>query len=292
MKTILDRPVSSLIRLDWEKALYIILIILALTTRLWGLGDRVQSHDESIHTRYSWNLYVGNGFQHSPLMHGPFLFHATALSYFLFSDNDFTARLPVALMGVALVAFPWLLRRWLGRAGALVTSFFLLISPSIAYYSRYIRHDIPIMLWAFIVVLAIFSYLRDGRARWLYLMAAGVSLMFATKEVAFIYCAVFGLFLVGLFALQAVVRPWRTEAMKGLFVTALVVGAVGLLVFGLGVLVNQGAQGANGRCSGAGAPTAGLVGHGWGFPGRAEPSRRHDFPDHRHVERFARIPRV
>ncbi len=237
-QTLLDKPLSSLIKLDWEKALYIIIIILALTTRLWGLGDRVQSHDESIHTRYSWNLYIGHGFQHSPLMHGPFLFHATALSYFLFSDNDFTARLPVALMGVALIAFPWLLRRWLGRAGALATSFFLLISPSIAYYSRYIRHDIPVILWSLIVVLAIFSYLRDGRGRWLYLMAAGVSLMFATKEVAFIYNAIFGLFLVSLFTLRALARPWRTESLKRLVVVVLVIAVAGLSIFGLGLLTS------------------------------------------------------
>jgi len=236
-QTSLDTPLSSLIRLDWEKTLYIVLIILALTTRLWGLGDRVQSHDESIHTRYSWNLYTGAGFQHSPLMHGPFLFHVTAFSYFLLGDNDFTARLPVALMGVALVAFPWLLRRWLGRAGALVTSFFLLISPSIAYYSRYIRHDVPVILWSLIVVFAIFSYLHDGRARWLYLMAAGVSLMFATKEVAFIYNAIFGLFLLGLFAVQASGRKWSNERLKPLLLAALTAAAIGLLILAVGLLL-------------------------------------------------------
>jgi len=235
-QSILDKPLNKLVAFDWEKAVFALIIILALATRLWGLGDRVQSHDESIHTRYSWNLYAGHGFQHAPLMHGPFLFHATALSYFLFSDNDFTARLPVALMGVALVAFPYLFRRWLGRAGALVTSFFLLISPSIAYYSRYIRHDIPIMLWALIVVLAIFSYLRDRRERWLYVMAAGVSLMFATKEVAFIYNAIFGLFLVGLFAVRALGREWPGGDLKTYFLAALVAVVLGLVVLGLGFL--------------------------------------------------------
>lgn len=205
-ETILDQPVGNLVRLDWEKALYIIIIVLALATRLWGLGNQVQSHDESIHSRFSWNLYAGHGFAHEPWRHGPFLYHATALSYFFFSDNDFTARLPVALMGVLVVAFPWLLHRWLGRAGALVASFFLLISPSIAYYSRYNRHDVPIILWSLTVVWAMFSYLRDGRDRWLYVMATGVSLMFATKEVAFIYNAIFGFFLVGLFVVQTLVR--------------------------------------------------------------------------------------
>ncbi len=222
-ETVLDQPVESLFRLDWEKALYITIIILALATRLWGLGDQVQSHDESIHSRFSWNLYAGHGFAHEPWRHGPFLYHATALSYFLFSDNDFTARLPVALMGVLVVAFPWLLRRWLGRAGALAASFFLLISPSIAYYSRYNRHDVPILLWSLIVVWAMFSYLRDGRERWLYVMAAGVSLMFATKEVAFIHNAIFGFFLVGLFVVQALGRKRSKDEPKPLALDLVIV---------------------------------------------------------------------
>ncbi len=236
LSQLLDKPINHLITLDWEKALYLTLIILALATRLWGLGIRVQSHDESLHTKYSWNLYAGQGFQHTPLMHGPFLFHATAFSYFLFGANDFTARLPIALIGVALVAFPYLLRRWLGRVGALVTSFLLLISPSIAYYSRYIRHDIPVILWSMIVFFAIFAYLRDRRERWLYWMAAGVSLMFATKEVAFIYNALFGFFLVGLFAYQALRHKWDNEELKSMLGIPLIVLALGLLILSIGIL--------------------------------------------------------
>jgi DNA-binding beta-propeller fold protein YncE len=213
---------------DIEKAMYVAIVILVIATRLWGLGDRVQSHDESIHTKYSWNLYSGLGFEHHPLMHGPFLFHATALSYFLMGDNDFSARVPVALLGVGLVLMPYFFRRWLGRAGAVTTSFFLLISPSIWYYSRYIRHDIPVMVWAFAVVLAIFSYLRSGQTTWLYVLAAGVSLMFATKEVAFIYAAVFGLFTVALSFIDVMGAEWTRPALKPVFAVAIVGATAGV----------------------------------------------------------------
>jgi len=229
LERLLDKPVIDLNHWDWEKALYVLIIVMALVTRLYGLGDRVQSHDESIHTRYSWNLYTGRGFVHDPLMHGPFLFHATALSYFLFGDNDYAARVPVALLGVILVAIPYLLRRWLGRVGALMTSFFLLISPAIAYYSRYIRHDIPAALWATFVVWAVFAYLADGRSRWLHVMAAGVSLMFATKEVAFIYSAIIGLFLVVVFVAQILLERWNSSRAKDGFSIGLGLLCVGLL---------------------------------------------------------------
>ena len=255
----LDRPVGLWIALNWEKALYLVLIIVALGTRLYGLGIRPQSHDESLHTKFSWNLYVGQGFQHTPLMHGPYLFHATALSYFLFGDTDFTARLVVALMGVAIVAFPYFLRRWLGRVGALLASFFLLISPSIAYYSRYIRHDIPVMLWALIVILAMFAYMHDGHRRWIFLMAAGVALGFATKEVAFIYYAMFGLFLVGVFGRESVCRDWEAqERLKPAVWWLVLVVTVGLLVLGIGILL----QGGSGAEMGTGIPWWSLLGGG------------------------------
>ena len=259
MEEVLRRPLGSLVRLDWEKLLYIIVIILALLTRLGGLGDRVQSHDESLHTKFSWDLYEGSGFRHTPLMHGPFLFHAAALSYFLFGDSDFSARLPVALLGVALVAFPYFLRRWLGRAGALVTSALILISPSIAYYSRYIRHDIPVIVWSLVVVFSVFSYLHDGRERWLYLLAAGISLMFATKEVAFIYNATFGVFLVGLFVARALGREWTVHSLKLLFLVALTVMMLGLFLFALGMLLRPEEQAAPGWWSIGGAFVAGLA---------------------------------
>src|SRR3990172_10688922 len=92
--SVLDRPLAQVFTLDWEKTLYAVLIIAALVTRFYDLGARVMSHDESLHTFYSWELEQGRGFQHTPLMHGPFQFHAIALTYYLFGDSDFTARAP------------------------------------------------------------------------------------------------------------------------------------------------------------------------------------------------------
>jgi len=211
----LDRPVVRGLGLTWEQGLYLLIIALCLVSRLAMLGYRVESHDESLHVRYSWDLYVGNGYQHNPMMHGPFLFHATALCYFLFGDSDFTARLHVALLGTVLVAFPYLLRRYLGRGGALFASLLLLISPSITYYSRYIRHDIVCDLWALFVIWAAFRYLEEGRSRHFYLLAAAFSLMYATHEIAFIYTAIIGLFLLGMFAAQAARRRWERGNLWG-----------------------------------------------------------------------------
>ncbi len=99
-------------------------------------------------------------------MHGPPLFEATAFFYALFGVSDFTARLYTALVGVAAVLTPWL-RKWLGKHGALFASLMILISPSITYYSRYTRHDLPVLLASLLLIWTILKYLDGGSRRWL-----------------------------------------------------------------------------------------------------------------------------
>jgi uncharacterized protein (TIGR03663 family) len=259
----LDRPLLAAVNLDWEKATYFFFIVLAAMTRLWDLGSRVMSHDETVHVQWSWYLFNGQGYSHTPLSHGPFLFHATALSYYLFGDTDFAARLTVALMGIVLVALPYTLKRWLGRTGALVTSFLFLVSPSLLYYSRYIRHDIPVIVWTLVAVAAIFHYLEaglaagpfgqrpvlfsKGRTLWLMVLAAALSLMFATKEVAFIYVAIFGVFLVLLFFYWLGAPRWNSATYERWSRTLLwiAVGAllVSALAFGLSGVLQESAPG-------------------------------------------------
>ncbi|MBN1248898.1 MAG: TIGR03663 family protein, partial [Anaerolineae bacterium] len=80
-------------RVDPWKVAAVVIVMLALVTRLIVLGDRAVSHDETTHAKYAWNLYSGRGFRHDPLMHGPLLFEVTAVFYALFGVSDFTARL-------------------------------------------------------------------------------------------------------------------------------------------------------------------------------------------------------
>ncbi len=190
---LLDR--SLLATVNWETALYALFIVLAILSRLWDMGARVMSHDESLHTFYSWNLSVGKGFQHTPLMHGPFLFHITALSYFLFGDSDFTARLPIAIFGIVLVAVPFLFRRELGRIGALVASFAILISPSILYHSRYIRQEGTVLIWTILSVIFVWRYMETKRLPWLLALAAVLAFHATDKSTSFLTVAMFVIFL-------------------------------------------------------------------------------------------------
>ncbi|MDP6823884.1 MAG: TIGR03663 family protein [Dehalococcoidia bacterium] len=173
----------------WEAGAYVSLFLVALAMRLYDLGGRAVHHDESLHGYFSWQLFNGNGYAHDPLMHGPFLFHITAGSFFLFGDNDFTLRLAPALFGTALVLTPLLLRNRLGNVSALIVAGMLAFSPSLLYFSRFARNDIFVALWTIALVAMVWRYMDDRRPRYVYLTAALVSLGFATKETQYIVVA-------------------------------------------------------------------------------------------------------
>ena len=234
----LSRPLIAALNIDWEKAIYLTFMILAIVTRFYMLGDRVVSHDESLHTQYSYQFYNGDGYVHTPLMHGPTLFHATALSYWLFGDSDFSSRIPDAILGVLLVLLPYFLRGWLGRRGALFASFMLLISPYVSYYSRYIRHDVYLIVFAMIVFIATWAYIRERRTRYLWWFTIGLVLMFATMEASFIYIAIFGSFLVVRLLALVIGAPWVRDVLPRLR-TPLLVALAGVILVGAGLAMHQ-----------------------------------------------------
>ncbi|MDX2136776.1 MAG: TIGR03663 family protein [Chloroflexota bacterium] len=226
------------ITLNWETGAYIAILIMAIFTRFYILGDRVMSHDESLHTQFSYNLYRDGTFIHTPLMHGPILFHATAFSYFMFGDNDYSARLYPAILGVIMtVLFPILFRRWLGTWGALLMAVMLLISPIWMYYNRYIREDTPNIFALFLLLYCMFMYLDGPRrlkrkARWLYIGAFALLWHFGSKETGFMYAGVIGLFLMGYFVIR-LYQHFRKTPSRTLFegaVLGTLVGSVAALL--------------------------------------------------------------
>ena len=228
----LERPIHPLLpALTNEIAIFAIVILLAIATRFYDLGTRVMSHDESLHTYFSWLLYRGQGYEHSPMMHGPFQFHIVALTYFLFGASDFTSRIPTALFSIAIVWMVWYWRRYLGKWGAIITGFLLVISPYMLYYGRYVRNESFVGFSGVLMLYAILRHLEVGGRKYLLMLAAALALHFTSKETSFIYTAEALIFLAIYFLTQVTRRPWK-DAEKdyrsfiiALGVTILLVGA-------------------------------------------------------------------
>ena len=179
----------------WEGWAVLALLALALASRLWDLGGRALHYDEILHAWYSWLYAEGRGYAHNPLTHGPLLYHAGAATYRLIGAGEFAARLAPALFGAALVVMPWLFRKELGRYGALAASVFLLVSPTVLYFSRFMRNDVYMAVWAVALLALALRYMERPRAWMLFAWAAIWALTFASKESAFFLVGMFGLLL-------------------------------------------------------------------------------------------------
>jgi predicted membrane-bound mannosyltransferase/DNA-binding beta-propeller fold protein YncE len=226
--TWLERPIHpALSAITIEVALFAGIILLAVVTRFYDLGARVMSHDESLHTYFSWLLYRGQGYQHTPMMHGPWQFHWIALSYFLFGVSDFTARIPAALFSIATVWMVWYWRWYLGRAGAIITGLLMVVSPFMLFYGRYVREDVYTGLSGLLMLYAILRYLESGGSKYLYMLAIALIIHFADKETSFIYALQAFIFLAVYFVVQITRKPWQeNQRLFRSFIIALVAGSV------------------------------------------------------------------
>ena len=228
----LDKPVFAWWpALTIEKLLIILILLLTIFTRFYDLGARTMSHDEINHVvpAYTFGNYV-----YDPVTHGPFQFHALAFSYFMFGDSDFSARVPAALFGLAIVTFAlfaW--RRYLGRVGALIAGTLFLISPYILFYSRYTRNEVFIVFWGLVMLWLMLRYLEDGKHKWLYWLVFITAMHYADKATSFIFSAEALIFLALLFIGDVLRKEWRDEKAKLLFRVAVVI-TLALIVLTMG----------------------------------------------------------
>ncbi|MGB1287118.1 MAG: glycosyltransferase family 39 protein, partial [Aggregatilineales bacterium] len=135
----------------------------------------------------------------------------------------------------------WLFRQWLGRWGAILASIMLLVSPLMMYYNRYIRHDTPSILFAVIMMWAILMYVNgnDNQRRrpwWLYIISAMMVLNLGSKETAFIYIAIFGIFLALFWMVRVAQYIWKIPGKVVFNMTMMGVLLGGVLSLGMYII--------------------------------------------------------
>ena len=178
----------------------------AAVLRFVKLGERPMHHDESLDAWFSWRISHGEAYSYDPAYHGPLRFYLTAGFFRLLGEGEVTARLLAASCGVGMVALAGALRRWLGDVGSLAAAALLAVSPSMLYFSRFGREDMPFALLELALLVVVASWLTRP-ARW-HPPVAGALLAaaFATKETSFIVVAVLATYLGGLWLLEVLDR--------------------------------------------------------------------------------------
>ncbi len=164
-----------------EIVLYVGLALAALFVRLLLLDYPPLSTPEAMQAVASWHWVNGtpDSFTGSPL-----LFGGNALLFALFGATDFAARVIPAVFGSALVLLPALLRRELGRTGALVASLLLLLSPSLVFFSRQVDGVVIGVTCALAALAWVWRYVADRVSRDLNLAAVAAALaLISAREV-------------------------------------------------------------------------------------------------------------
>ena len=235
----LEQPIAPFLsKITIEHILIVLIILVTLLSRFYNLDLRVMSHDETNHVVPSYDLYMGRGYRHDPVTHGPFQFHIVALTYFLLGDNDFTSRVPAALFSTAAVAFVLIFyRRYLGKVGGILAGIFFMISPYMLFYGRYTRNEAFIMLFGVAMLYSVLRYIEDGKNKWLYLLTLSLVMHFISKETAYIYSAELLLFLGGLTLYDLIRYQWQSNGQRARFIVSTIssalifLGAITLSIF-------------------------------------------------------------
>ncbi len=223
----LDTPLKRWIPANRETLLVLLILVLAVVSRFYGLGARAVSHDEVNHVVPAYDLYNGHGYKYDPLSHGPLQFHLMALSYTLFGDSDFTSRIPAAVFSVVTVALALLLfRPYLGRIGALAAGVMFLISPFMLFYGRYARNEAYIVFWGMLTIYTMLRYLEKGERRILLLFTLINALHFTDKATSYIFAAEELIFLAVYFIGSLSRRQWPQERKRSTFLVALAAAIV------------------------------------------------------------------
>lgn len=178
-------------RLDRVTAAVLAVALVGTIARLVRLGVR-PFHWEEARVGY-WTLrYAETGsYTYRPVGGGPLLYHLNETLFGLVPVTDGSARLAVALLGGGVAAGALLFRSRLRDDETVALAIVLAFAPLLLYYSRFLRGDVPVAVFAFLAVGFLLRAVDVDSPRYLY--GAGVlgGLAVAASMQALGYAVVF-----------------------------------------------------------------------------------------------------
>ena len=140
---------------------FFIIIALAFFFRLYRLDERVFHHDEAAVGYFAYRLFTQHTYSYDPAFHGPFIYYVTTEIFKRIGDTDYSARILPAIFGSAILLLLIPLRKYIGKIGLLVCAFFLALSPSFLYYSRFYREDIFISFFTLLLFVCAIKFVEN-----------------------------------------------------------------------------------------------------------------------------------
>jgi uncharacterized protein (TIGR03663 family) len=202
----------------------IILLIFFITIflRFWQLDLKLFHHDEAIHSWFSYELLTKGSWAYDPSYHGPFLYYVTAGMFSLFGDSDFVARLLPALFGALLIPLVYCIYRigYIDKRQTIFAALFLALSPNMVYFSRFLRHDIFMLFFTFLLLVAVLYYLEFGKTRYAIIAALAMAGGLSCKEEMPVIILIFASFFLYTLWRKKIKLPadWRYDLLIGFFI--------------------------------------------------------------------------
>ena len=218
----------------FERVFFLILIA-AIILRFWQLDLKLLHHDEAIHSWFSYELLTKGAWMYDPSYHGPFLYYVTAGMFAAFGSSDLVARLLPCLFGTLLIPLVYCIYRldYITKNQTLLASLFIAISPDMVYFSRFLRHDIFMLFFTFLILVALLYYFERGNTWFAIIAAVATAGALSCKEEMPIILLIFISFFIfalwrGTFSLPA---SWKRDLLIALIIVS---GLMAILYTGFG----------------------------------------------------------
>ena len=222
---------SHKIRLFFSfERIFFLIFLLTIFLRFWQLDLKLLHHDEAIHSWFSFELLTTGGWVYDPSYHGPFLYYVTAGMFHLFGDSDLVARLLPSLFGTMLIPLVYCIYRigYIDKKQTIFAAILLALSPDMVYFSRFLRHDIFMLFFSLLLLVAILYYFEYGLTRFAIIAAIAAAGGLCCKEEMPVIILIFAAFFIyaiweGTFRLP---QGWKYDVVLGAFVVFAIMGVM------------------------------------------------------------------
>ncbi|MHB8164394.1 MAG: flippase activity-associated protein Agl23 [Methanoregula sp.] len=215
--------------------IFIFILVVAVFLRFWTLDLKLFHHDEAIHSWFSYELLTKGTWMYDPSYHGPFLYYVTAGMFSIFGDSDQVARLLPALFGTLLIPLVYYIYRigYINKNQTLIVALFIAVSPDMVYFSRFLRHDIFMLFFTFLLLVALLYYFERGQLRFAIIAGVTTAGALCCKEEMPVILLIFASFFIFALWRGSLTLPttWKRDLVFGLI---LAITIMSLLYTGFG----------------------------------------------------------
>lgn len=215
------------------EALFALVVLATAFVRFYHLNLKLFHHDEAIHAWFSYELLTKGTYTYDPMYHGPIIYYITAGMFRLFGDSDLVARLVPALLGVLIVVLVYFVYRlgYLDKRQSLLAGLLIMLSPDLVYFSRFLRHDIFMLFFTFLFVVATLYYIERKQLRFAAIMGLAAGLALSCKEEMPLVLILFGVYFLYLIVRKKVTLPPTKSLLRDLAIGALIAAGVMIVLY-------------------------------------------------------------